>query len=190
MPVSSVMRGLAVLGLVIASIFVVKSMIRETDFEAQEASRMRGDCIYQVFHDQNQLGIARFREPTRTSTILASLNVSVPERLKQDDPLVPCNSVLEVSREHADIPWHPVKAETILTLGGKIDLNTAQEEDLIFVPGIGSGLAKKIVEYRRKNGSFQSVEDLEQVTGVGRKTRKKFEEYLKILGHSSGRPSP
>ena len=48
-----------------------------------------------------------------------------------------------------------------------IDLNTAGEEDLIALPGIGEELAARIVACREENGPFEAVEDLTKVPGIG-----------------------
>jgi competence protein ComEA len=55
-----------------------------------------------------------------------------------------------------------------------IDVNRATEEELIALKGIGPVLAKNIVEYRRKNGRFKSVEDLLRVKGIGPKKLEGF----------------
>jgi competence protein ComEA len=47
-----------------------------------------------------------------------------------------------------------------------LDLNTATEQELTTVPGINKDNAKKIVEYRKQNGSFKSWEDLKQIPGL------------------------
>lgn len=40
-----------------------------------------------------------------------------------------------------------------------VNINTASEKELDSLPGIGPAMAKRIVEYRESNGSFQSVAD-------------------------------
>ena len=52
------------------------------------------------------------------------------------------------------------KAENLL------DLNTATEDQLQALPGIGPVRAKSIVAYRNHNGPFQSVEELTAVDGI------------------------
>ena len=49
----------------------------------------------------------------------------------------------------------------------KININTATAEELSTLPGIGEKLAKRIVAYRRKNGSFQEIGELLNVDGIG-----------------------
>lgn len=48
-----------------------------------------------------------------------------------------------------------------------LDLNSATEEELAELPGIGEELARRIVEYRTENGPFESAEDIMEVSGIG-----------------------
>ncbi len=56
-----------------------------------------------------------------------------------------------------------VKGQTI------VNLNTATEADLRLLPGVGAATAAKILEYRQQHGSFQSVDELRNVRGIGDK---------------------
>lgn len=51
-----------------------------------------------------------------------------------------------------------------------VDLNTATQQDLETVKGIGPAKSKAILEYRSKNGPFKSVDDLAKVPGFGEKS--------------------
>ncbi len=55
---------------------------------------------------------------------------------------------------------------------GKININTANIEELKKINGIGEGLASRILEYRKDRGRFNTIEDLKNVSGIG---DKKFE---------------
>jgi competence protein ComEA len=48
----------------------------------------------------------------------------------------------------------------------QLDINTADAEALAAIPGIGEGLALRIVEFRRQNGPFASVDELLDVAGI------------------------
>lgn len=61
-----------------------------------------------------------------------------------------------------------------------LDLNTATEEQLMTLPGIGPVLAQRIVVFREANGPFISVEQLTDVEGVGEKKLDAIREYLRI----------
>jgi competence ComEA-like helix-hairpin-helix protein len=47
-----------------------------------------------------------------------------------------------------------------------MDLNTATEQQLTVIQGIGKDHAKKIVQHRLQNGSFKSWEDLKRIPGL------------------------
>ena len=47
-----------------------------------------------------------------------------------------------------------------------LDLNTASEQDLTEIQGIGKDHAKKIIEYRNQIGPFKSWEDVKRIPGM------------------------
>lgn len=64
--------------------------------------------------------------------------------------------------------------------GGKVNLNTADETALETLPRVGPAMAKRIIEWRTKNGHFSTVEDLMSVTGVGEKTFADLKELITV----------
>lgn len=48
-----------------------------------------------------------------------------------------------------------------------ININKASQKELEQLPGIGPSTALKIIEYRKENGNFNSVEDIKNVPGIG-----------------------
>ncbi len=52
---------------------------------------------------------------------------------------------------------------------GLVNLNTADEAALTTLPRIGPALAQRIIDWRNQNGSFTSVEQLAEVSGIGDK---------------------
>lgn len=59
-----------------------------------------------------------------------------------------------------------------------VNINSAEAEELMTLPGIGEAKASQIVEYRRKNGAFSSKEDLKNVSGIGDSIYEKLETYI------------
>jgi competence ComEA-like helix-hairpin-helix protein len=67
-----------------------------------------------------------------------------------------------------------------LALGLRIDLNDASEEELWLVPGIGKKIAAQIVQLRQTMGRFQSLEDLRQVSGIGKGKLNSLRRHLTL----------
>ena len=63
-----------------------------------------------------------------------------------------------------------------------VNINTATQEELVSVKGIGPGKAKAIIDYRTKNGPFKSLDDLKGVKGFGEKTLAKLKGDLTVSG--------
>ena len=61
-----------------------------------------------------------------------------------------------------------------------ISINSANLEDLIKLPGIKDGLAKRIIDYRMHNGGFKSLEELMEVKGIGPSKYEKIKEYITL----------
>jgi len=59
-----------------------------------------------------------------------------------------------------------------------VNINTASVEELVQLPRVGEKVAERIVQYRQKNGSFKTIEDLKAVQGIGDKI---FEEIRNMI---------
>ena len=70
----------------------------------------------------------------------------------------------------------PPRAETATPL----DLNRATRDELDRLPGIGPGLAARIVDARESQGPFGSVDDLRRVRGIGHTTLERVRPLLAV----------
>ena len=61
-----------------------------------------------------------------------------------------------------------------------ISINSADLNQLSSLPGIGIKTAEKIIEYRTNNGSFNSLEELMNVKGIGKSKFNKIKEYITL----------
>lgn len=67
----------------------------------------------------------------------------------------------------------------IVTNNQKININTATLEQLEVLPSIGEIKAKNIIEYRNSK-QFESIEELDNVKGIGQETIKAIREWVYI----------
>jgi competence ComEA-like helix-hairpin-helix protein len=89
--------------------------------------------------------------------------------------------LLQVRRQHpsfslevfSEKPPRPVPTPTL-------SLNSATEEELERLPGIGPKLAGRIVAYRDRQGRFTSLEELFEVKGMGQKLYARILPYLRL----------
>ena len=61
---------------------------------------------------------------------------------------------------------------------GKININTANKEQLMKLPRIGDKISDRIIEYRQKNGKFKRLEDIMKVSGIGEKTFQQLKDLI------------
>jgi len=62
----------------------------------------------------------------------------------------------------------------------KVRINVASQEEIESLPGIGPAKALTIIQYIEENGAFQSIDELEQVTGIGAKMVENLVEYVQV----------
>lgn len=82
-----------------------------------------------------------------------------------------------------------------LALGGTayaaVDINSADASELETLPGIGPSKAAAIVQYRTDHGPFKTVDDLDNVPGIGASTLASLRDQVTVgKGAPSGTPAP
>lgn len=62
----------------------------------------------------------------------------------------------------------------------KININTATQEELTSLSGIGESKAKSIIKYREENGNFKSIEDIMKVSGISENLFAKIKKNITV----------
>ena len=101
-----------------------------------------------------------------------SQKVNLAQRVEDQMVIV----VPKVGEEAEAIPAGAMSKEA--SKEGKVNINTATVEELKTLKGVGEKKAEAIIEYRKKNGSFKTKEDLMKVRGIGKKLFESFEERI------------
>jgi competence protein ComEA len=71
-----------------------------------------------------------------------------------------------------------------------VNINTATKEELMTLKGVGDKRAQEIIDYRKKNGNFKSIDDLEKVPGIGPGLMKQIRSEVTVSGKTSADKTP
>lgn len=88
--------------------------------------------------------------------------------------------------DSSSVPDYDYNKESMQTSGGAdkgasfININTATAEELMTLPGIGKGIAGKIIDYRTENGKFTAIEDIMKVSGIKDKLFSKIKDHITV----------
>lgn len=63
---------------------------------------------------------------------------------------------------------------------GKVNINTADAKTLMTLPGIGESKANSIIKYRESKGSFNSIEDIKNISGIKDGVYNKIADSIKV----------
>jgi competence protein ComEA len=106
----------------------------------------------------------------------ASLNMAAPLS-DGNKVLVPVQKpASEVPAAGGESPATASSSQTIFP----VNINTAPKQDLMELPGIGETKAQAIIDYRSQNGPFTSVEEIQNVSGIGPATFEKLKDLITI----------
>lgn len=107
----------------------------------------------------------------RTPAQVSMASAPVPSRPAADQP--------EDRPEQPDAGT-PAPSASAAAVGRLININTAPASELELLPGVGPAMAGRIIEYRRQNGPFRSVDSLDEVKGIGPRTLEKLRPLIRV----------
>jgi competence ComEA-like helix-hairpin-helix protein len=160
-------------GIIVIGLFAVFFQLLSHPYALlKETEKPKGDCIYRIEFPNGGYKTVFAPEPLKITEILGGS----PCRA-EDDGVVSCNRRL-VLRSDSEVEIRRFKGSDLSAIGQKIDINSADQEDLSMVPGLGPSTAKKIVNYRETHGLFKDVSELKKITGIKDKKFSSYEPFL------------
>ena len=66
-----------------------------------------------------------------------------------------------------------------------VNINTATKDELTTLKGVGDKRAQEIIDYRKKNGNFKSVDELGKVPGIGPGLMKQIRSNVTVTGKTA-----
>ena len=131
------------------------------------------------FHEEHETGQDRssgytyveLAEVDRPTVVLRFDNDSGLEHIARSSSLYekPRNGDRIILHSDGRYEFSRMSGIKSLALGVPVGINSASTDDLQSLPGIGIKLAERIVDWRNSNNGFKSIEELEEVDGIGKK---------------------
>ena len=91
-----------------------------------------------------------------------------------------CVTILTASPGYTTTTQQAAPSDTQTASKPAINLNAATIDQLETLPGIGRKTAERIIEYRTKSGGFKRIEDLMNVKGIGEKSFLKLKPLIAV----------
>ncbi len=92
-----------------------------------------------------------------------------------DTDLIDLDAIV-IKGSHIIIP--SILSEDIPDVVPVVNINTADKDKLMLIPGIGEVTAQRILDYRINNGEFSKISDIMNVRGIGEKTFEEIKDYI------------
>ena len=138
----------------------------------------------------NIVPVAAHREEPYNSIDTSSITVQLPDEAPQSGSAANTSvtagdtaSPAESTDAANETVFPDAGAETVgVPRGGdgRININLASQSELTDLPGIGSVLASRIIDYRRQHGDFLRIEDLRNVSGIGEKRFEAIRDKITV----------
>lgn len=156
--------------------------LTETQCEDESVKESKGskedlEYIYvYVCGAVNQEGVY---ELSKGSRVYQAVEMAGGFRKDADTRNVNQAEVLE-DEERIYVPMIGEDVQTDSEEDGKININKASKEELMTLPGVGESRAESIIKYRDRQGTFQSIEDIMQVSGIKEGLFEKIKDLITI----------
>ena len=131
--------------------------------------------------DTSNLNLSKKLEDEMVIIVYSKSEIKEMEEPKVQCP--PCNDACikeEDEKAKLDASEKTETEEDNEAVTGKVNINTATSSELQTLNGIGEAKAKAIIEYREKNGNFEKIEDIKNVSGIGDSVYDKIKDNITV----------
>jgi competence protein ComEA len=74
----------------------------------------------------------------------------------------------------------PIPAMPTAKAASKVNLNRASANELQSLPGVGPVLAQRMVDWRKAHGRYRTIDDLQEVKGIGKKRLEQLRPLVMV----------
>jgi competence protein ComEA len=185
-----IMVGLFIGMLVAAALFLVASPPRGTSVTLLPAPSP-APIVVQVDGEVQNPGVYHLSRESRVQQAIQAAGglrsaankeaINLAAKLKDGDKLlVPALGTPVAPPPYASNQGSDTQLLAESTPIGPVNLNTATFEELQTLPGIGATRAQQIIDYRQQHGSFKTIEELDNVEGIGPAILDKLRQFITV----------
>jgi len=136
--------------------------------------------VYRVAEGTRLFELIELAGGTQQGAYLQNLNLAAP---LYDGQKITINFRSQMEEKNPKTPFLAsttnIPAASLKNLDGElVNVNLATTTELEALPGIGSVIAQRIIEYRKQHGPFHSLNELAQVKGIGPKKLEKLKDLV------------
>lgn len=153
----------------------------KTDNQENEVIAEKKEIIVDIKGSVKYPGVYEFEEGARIKDAIDKAGglledadtstINLSQKLK-DQMMIFVAKIGEVSNHHSS-SHQSLSKDTI-------NINLATKEELMKISGIGETKAKAIIDYRKNKGSFEKIEDITKVKGIGKSTFEKIKDDISV----------
>ena len=150
------------------------SLTEEVYVDVKGAVKKPG--VYAVSSDMRMMDVIEMAEGFLISADQSKINLALK---LVDQMVIYVPQIGEEAKPSTDGTLSSLEPE-IEEQESKININTADTQQLQELNGIGEKKAEKIIQYREESGSFQTIEELKNVSGIGDKTFESLKDFITV----------
>lgn len=140
--------------------------------------RVRTPGVYELKYGDRVIDAVNMAGGTLEDADLTSINMAEPV---EDSSKIEINSMGNTANDNSgENNTGSDKADSSSDNSGKININKADLTSLMSLPGIGEARAGSIIAYRREHGSFKTIEDIMNVSGIKESAFSKIKDLIKV----------